>query len=63
MKGISTFDLLVLTSLDELPFNIESIIYFFTKQATLTRRSTVLSPSPSVSIPCSRFLQARARLG
>ncbi len=61
--GISTFDLLVQTSLDELPFNIESIIYFFTKQATLTRRSTVLSPSPSVGIPCSIFLQARVRLG
>jgi len=53
----------VQTSLDELHFNIENIVYFFfTKQATLTR-STVLSPSPSVSIPCSRFLQVRVRLG
>ena len=43
-KGrLSTFDLLVLTSLDQFLFYMEHIIYLFTKQATLNRRSMALS--------------------
>ncbi len=33
-------------------FVISNIIYFFTKQVSLMRRSTVLSLSHSVSVPC-----------
>ncbi len=44
--GLSTVDLLVLTSLDHLAFYIENIIYLFIKQAALMRRSTVLSLPP-----------------
>jgi len=41
LKGnLSTVDLLVLTSLDRLIFSLKIL---FTKQATLVRRSTVLS--------------------
>ncbi len=39
----STVDLLVLTSLDQLFFEILNVIYFLPKGATLVRRSTVLS--------------------
>jgi hypothetical protein len=44
-EDYSTNDRLVLTSLDQLIFYIEDIIYLFTKRETLTRRSTVLSLS------------------
>ncbi len=41
---LSTVDLLVLTSLDQLILLLKILfIFFFTKQATLMRRSTVLS--------------------
>ncbi len=35
-------------------FENANIIYFLTKQATLMRRSAVLKPSSSVSVPCLR---------
>jgi hypothetical protein len=44
---LSTVDLLVLSAV----FDIVNIIYFLTKQATLMRRSTVLSFPLSVSVP------------
>ncbi len=40
---ISTVDLLVLTSLDQLFFKLKKIFTIVTKQAALTGRSTVLS--------------------
>jgi len=40
---LSTVNLLVLTSLDQLIFKLKILFTFFTKQATLMRRSTVLS--------------------
>jgi hypothetical protein len=40
---LSTVDLLVLTSLDRLLFILKILLNSFTKQATLMRRSTVLS--------------------
>ncbi len=54
LKGrLSTVDLLVLTTLDQLLFILKKLFKFFTKQAILMRRSTVLSLPPSVSIPWS----------
>ncbi len=47
----STVDLLVLTSLDQLLFVLKKYFPQFTKQPILIRRSTVLSPSPSVRVP------------
>ncbi len=44
---LCTIELLVLTSLDQLLFKLKIKITFYTKQATLTRKSTVLD---SVSI-------------
>jgi hypothetical protein len=45
-EGLSTVDLLVLTSSDQLLWILPTLFsFFFTKQATLTRRSTVLSLS------------------
>jgi len=41
--NLSTVDLLVLTSLDKLPFTKKILITFVRKQAKLMRRSTVLS--------------------
>jgi hypothetical protein len=41
--GLSTVDLLVLTSLDQLLFLLKILFTLFTKQATLMRRSTVPS--------------------
>ncbi len=40
---ISTIDLLVLTSLDQLLFKLKVFFFFLTKQASLIKRSTVLS--------------------
>jgi hypothetical protein len=49
---LSTFDLLVLTSLDQLIFKLKILFFlFFTKQATLMRRSTVLSLPPHLVFP------------
>ncbi len=42
---LSTLDLLVLTSLDQIVYILEILFSFFIKQATLMRRSTVLSLS------------------
>ncbi len=41
---ISTIDLLVLTSLDQLLLILKILFIFFTKQASSMRRSTVLGP-------------------
>jgi len=43
MERISTVDLLVLTSLDELFLVLQALFTFLTKQASLTRRSMVPS--------------------
>ncbi len=40
---LSTVDLLVLASLDQLLFLLEILFIFVTKQATLVRKSTMLS--------------------
>jgi hypothetical protein len=48
---LSTVDLLVLTSLDELLFILKILLTFVTKHATLMRRSTVLNLP--VRVPCS----------
>ncbi len=45
---LSTVDLFVLTSFDQLLFILKILFTFFTKQATLTRTSTVLSPPPQL---------------
>ncbi len=50
MGGLTTVDLLLLTSLDQLLF-ILNIFTFFTKQTTLMRRSTVLSLPPWLVFP------------
>jgi hypothetical protein len=45
-EGLSTVDLLVLTRLDQLLFTLNILLTSFTKQATLMRKSTVLSLPP-----------------
>jgi hypothetical protein len=50
-------DLLVLTSLEELLFILKILLSFFTKQATLIRRSTVLSLLSQLIFPEESFLQ------
>ncbi len=45
---LSTVDLLVLTILDQLIFKLKVFFSFLTKQATLRRRSTVLSLPPQL---------------
>jgi hypothetical protein len=47
---LSTFGLLVLTSFDQLIFILKILPTFVTKQATLMRRSTVLSLPPQCSL-------------
>jgi hypothetical protein len=42
-EGLSTVDLLIPTSLDQLLFRLKRFFCIFTKQANLTRRSVVLS--------------------
>ncbi len=44
---LSTVSLVVLTSLDQLLLIMKMLFSYFTKQATLMRRSTVLIPSLS----------------
>jgi hypothetical protein len=53
LKGNTTIDLLVLTSLDHvLPkLKILLLLTFFTKQATLMRRSTALSLPLQLEFP------------
>jgi hypothetical protein len=53
---LRTFDLLVLTSLDQLLLCKENILPM--SQAILMRRSTVLEPFPLVGVPCTRTLVA-----
>jgi len=48
---LSTVDLLIQTSLDQLLFILKILFTFFTKQSTLMRRSTVLSLPPQVKFP------------
>ncbi len=48
---LSTVDLLVITSLDELLLDLTILLTFFTKKATLMRRSTVLSLPPQLVFP------------
>jgi hypothetical protein len=44
-ERISTIDLLVLPTLDQMLFILKNIVFSFTKQAILMRRSIVLSLS------------------
>ncbi len=53
---LSTVDLLVLTSLDQLIFKLEILFSFLTKQAILMRRSTVLSFPPQLVFPAIRYI-------
>jgi len=46
-----TVDLHILASLDQLIFVLKVLFTFFTKQATLMRRSTVLSLPPQLVFP------------
>ena len=48
---LCTVDLLVLTNLDRLLVMLKILFAFFTKQATLMRRSVVLSLPPLITIP------------
>ncbi len=51
MGRLSTVDLLVLTSLDQLLFILKILLIFFTIQATLMRGSTVLILPPKLVFP------------
>ncbi len=60
---LSTVDLLVLTSLDRVLFILKILFNFLKKQATLTRRSTVLSlllklVFPALALNVVKFLTA-----
>ncbi len=48
---LSTVDLIVLTSLDQLLFKLKILWTFFTKQANIMRRSTVSSLPPHLVFP------------
>ncbi len=50
-RRLSTFDLLVLTILDQLLLILQTLFKFFTKQANFMRRSTVLSLHLHISVP------------
>jgi hypothetical protein len=55
---LSTLDLLVLTSSYQVNFMLRILFKFFIKQATLLRRSTVLSLPPQLVFPgLSNFCQ------
>ncbi len=54
---LSTIDLLVLTSLDQLGFILKILFSFLTKQATLMRSLSVLSLPPQLVFPASDLLQ------
>ncbi len=51
--SLGTVDLLVLTSLDHLILILKILFSFFTKQATLIRRSTVLGLPLQLGFPDS----------
>jgi hypothetical protein len=55
MERFSTFHLLELSSLDQLPLIMKILFTYFTKQAALMRRSTVLSLSLQSVFPVSGF--------
>ncbi len=61
---LSTVDLLVLTSLDQLLFIMKILFTFITKQSTFIRRSAVLSLSPQlVLLGCMITLKIHVQLG
>ncbi len=49
---LSTVNLLVITSLDQLIFILQILFAFVTKHAAIMRRSTELNLPLSVSVPC-----------
>ncbi len=49
--GLSTIDLLSLTSLDQLLYKLKVLLTISTKQGTLMRRSTVQSLPPQLVFP------------
>jgi hypothetical protein len=51
MEKLVTVDLLVLTSLDQLILKLKILFGFVTKQATLMRKSTVLSIPLQLGFP------------
>jgi hypothetical protein len=53
---LSTVDLLVQTSLDSNLYKLKILFTFFTKQATLMRRSTVLSLPPQLVSPAVKII-------
>jgi hypothetical protein len=57
------FDLLVLTSLDQLLFILKILFNFITKQATSTRRSTVLSLPLQLGFPDDLCLAIHCQIG
>ncbi len=52
---LSTVDLLVLTSLDQLLFAVMIFFYLCYKTSYLNEEVNCTEPSPSVSVPCSEF--------
>jgi hypothetical protein len=54
-RRISTAHLLVLTGLDQLLLILKILSTYFAKQATLMRRSTVLSLPPQLAFPGLSF--------
>jgi hypothetical protein len=52
---LSTVDLLVITSSDQVLFRLKILISLFTKQATLLRWSTVLSLPVQLAFPGSNI--------
>ncbi len=60
---LSTVDLLVLTSSNQLLLILKLLFTFFTKDATLMRRSTVLSLNPQLIFPGQGFESILAKQG
>ncbi len=56
-ERLSTVDLLVLTSSDQLIFTLKISFAFVTKQATLRRRSSVLSRPLQLAFPGSAIIE------
>jgi hypothetical protein len=59
---LSKVDLLVPTGLDQFISKLKIKFTFISKQATLMRRSTVLTPSLSVSVPWKNFVVFEVKL-
>jgi hypothetical protein len=49
---LSTVDLLVLTSLDQLLFTLQTLLTLFYKTSYLNKESNRTEPSPPISVPC-----------